>query len=175
MNIWNGWLFYFDEQGVYHRGPLNILGYILTICQMILVCICYFRNRKNASQAMRRFLIQIFPLILFCIIIQRINPEIMMNGVIMAIVDTIMFLSFQSQRPGIHNLTKLNDRHQFFRELESRIKKKQDFQVFSIHLKDFKGINQKYGHLAGNEILYQYAFSLERLLKNRILGLTLSF
>jgi len=165
-NIQFGWLFYFDENGTYCRGPLNALGYYVTVCQMVLVTICYFRNRKNASKSMRRALIQTFPVTVICIAIQRAFPQIMLNGYIMAMVDTILFLTFQGQRLGVHTLTKLNDRHRFFKEVDVRMKNGKQFQVFLINIKNFSKINQKYGHILGDEVLYQFAFSLETLIKN---------
>ena len=166
-NFWNGCLFYFDAQGHYCRGPLNAIGYIVTIFQMGLVLICFFRNRKNASRPMRRVLVQSFPVIVLCIIIQRMFPEIMLNGFIMSMVAAVLFLSIQSQQ-GVHSLTELNDRHRFFKELEQRIANQDRFQVFLINLKNIGTINLKYGHLFGDEFLYQFAFSLERLIKNSL-------
>ena len=168
LNIWNGCLFYFDAAGNYYRGPLNALGYIVTLLQLVLVGICYFRNRQNASRPMRRVLMQLFPIIPLCIIIQRANPEIMLNGFLMVLVETVLFLTFQGQRQGVHSLTELNDRHRFFTEVNRRIAKKEPFQIFLINIKDFGTINQKYGHLFGDEFLYQFAFSLEKLLKGSI-------
>ena len=165
-NLWTGWLFYFDAEGNYCRGPLNPLGYIITIFQMVLVLICYSRNRKNANRPMRRALIQTFPVIILCIIIQRIQPDIMLNGYIMSMVATILFLSFQGQQQGVHSLTELNDRHRFFKEVERRIATGDRFQVFLINIKNVNTINQKYGHLFGDEFLYQFAFSLEKLFRN---------
>lgn len=167
-NIWTGWLFYFDGSGTYCRGPLNAVGYIITLLQLVLVGICYFRNRQNASRPMRRVLMQMFPLVPLCILIQRFYPEIMLNGFFMALVETVLFLSFQGQRHGIHSLTELNDRHRFFTEVDRRIAKKEPFQVFLINIKDFGAINQKYGHLFGDEFLYQFAFALEKLLKTSL-------
>ena len=167
-NIWTGTLFYFDEKGQYCRGPWNVLGYVITLLQLVLVGICYFRNRQNASRPMRRVLMQMFPLVPLCILIQRIYPEIMLNGFIMALVETVLFLSFQGQRQGIHSLTELNDRHRFFTEVDRRIAKKEPFQIFLINIKDFGAINQKYGHLFGDEFLYQFAFTLEKLLKTSL-------
>lgn len=167
-NLWTGWLFYFDAQGNYCRGPLNAAGYIVTLCQMVLVVICYCRNYKNASRPMRRALLQTFPVIVLCIIIQRLYPEIMLNGFVMAMVAVVLFLSFQGQRQGVHSLTELNDRHRFFKDLERRLSRKERFQVFLINIKNFSSINQKYGHLFGDEFLYQFAFSLEKLIKNSI-------
>ena len=167
-NFWTGWLFYIDAAGNYCRGPLNVLGYLITLAQLVLVGICYFRNMQNASQPMRRVLMQLFPIIPLCIFIQRLYPDIMLNGFIMALVDTVLFLSFQGQRQGVHNLTKLNDRHRFFTEVERRIEKKEPFQIFMINIKNFGAINQKYGHLFGDEFLYHFAFSLERLLNGSL-------
>ncbi len=165
VNLKTGWMFYFDESGMYHRGPLNAAGYVITICQMGLVLICFCRNRRNASKSMRRALIQTFPVVVLCIIIQQIYPEIMLNAFIMSMMDTVLFLTFQGQRQGVHTLTKLNDRHRFFRDADARIAAGEDLQIFLINLQNFRMINQKYGHLHGDEILYQFAFALERLRK----------
>ena len=167
-NLWTGWLFYFDSQGIYCRGPLNALGYVVTIAQLVLVGICYLRNRENASRPMRRVLLQMFPLVPLCILIQRIFPEIMLNSFVMALVETVVFLSFQGQRQGVHTLTELNDRHRFFTEVDYRIAQKEPFQIFLINIKDFGAINQKYGHLFGDEYLYQFAFSLEQRIKDGV-------
>ena len=48
LNIFTGWLFSFDEAGNYIRGPLNAAGYMITICQMGLVLMCFFRNQAIA-------------------------------------------------------------------------------------------------------------------------------
>ena len=167
-NVWNGCLFYFDAQGVYHRGPLNALGYVITLLQLALVGVCYFRNRQNASRPMRRVLFQLFPLVPLCIMVQRAYPEIMLNGILMALVETVLFLTFQGQRQGVNNLTELNDRHRFFTEVDRRISKKEPFQIFLINIKDFGTINQKYGHQFGDEFLYQFAFALEKKLKGSL-------
>ena len=167
-NLWNGWLFYFDEQNRYCRGPLNALGYGVTILQMMLVGVCFLRNRQNANRPMRRVLTQFFPIIPLCIIVQRAYPEIMLNGFIMALVDTVLFLSFQGQRQGVHTLTELNDRHRFFAEVDRRIAQKAPFQIFLINIRNFGSINQKYGNLFGDEFLYHFAFSMEKILSGSL-------
>lgn len=165
-NPWTSLLFYFDEQGNYCRGPLNALGYFVTLVQMILVLVCYFRNRDSAGKPLRRALINVFPVVPVCIIIQRLFPEIMMNSILLAFADTVLFMTFMSQRHGVHALTELNDRHRFFDEVDHLIKKHEPFQIFQINLKNFSAINRKFGHLIGDEYLYQFAFSLEKIMKN---------
>jgi len=168
VNLRTGWLFSFDANGVYCRGPLNAVGYAITICQMGLVLMCYVRNRKIASRPMRRALLQTFPVVVVCILIQRAFPSVMLNGLIMSLMDTVLFLTFQSQRQGIHSLTKLNDRLRFFREAERRMERKAPFRTYLINIKNFSAINRKYGHIFGDEFLYQFAFALERLFSDAL-------
>ena len=48
----------------------------------------------------------------------------------MSMVETVIFLSFQGQRQGVHSLTNLNDRRRFFAEVDRRIASKEPFQIF---------------------------------------------
>lgn len=162
-NFWNSWLFYFDAQGGYHRGPLNGIGYFVTLCQMTLVVICYLHNSKSVSRPMRNALVQTFPVVVVCFFIQRLYPAVMLNCYIMSMVEAVLFLNFQGQRQGVHALTELNDRHRFFREMEGWISRGLQFQVFLINIKNYGVINQKYGHRFGDELLCQVAFSLDKL------------
>lgn len=165
-NIWTGVLFYFDSNGLYCRGPLNALGYYLIPLQMLFVLICYFRNKDTASRPMRRVLINVFPVIPVCILIQRLFPEIMLNSIIIAFVDATIFMTFMSHRHGVHALTELNDRHRFFDNVNYYISRKEPIQIFLINLKNFGAINQKYSHIVGDEFLYQFAFALEKKMKD---------
>ena len=167
-NYKTGWLFYFDEQNQYQRGPLNSLGHIITLAQLGLVGVCFYRNKKNASRPMRRALMQMFPIVPLCMLVMRTFPEIMLNGLVMALVDTVLFLSFQGQRQGVHNLTELNDRRRFFGEVDNRISQKEPFQIFLINIRNFGQVNQKYGHVFGDEFLYQFAFAMEQVLKGSL-------
>ena len=163
-NIWNKQLFYFLEDGTYCRGPLNGLGYIATSMQLVLVLVCFVRNRETASATLHRVLMMVSPIVPLCIIIHMRHPDIMLNSFIIALVVMVLFLTFQGQRHGVHALTQLNDRHRFFAEVDHRIATDEPFQVFLINIKHFGAINQKYGNQFGDEILYRFAFALEKLL-----------
>ena len=167
-NIWTGMLFYFDEQGNYCRGVLNALGYYLIPVQMAFVLICYFRNQNTANKLMRRALLNVFPVIPVCLVIQRIFPQIMLNSIFMAFTDTVLFMTFMSQRHGVHALTEISDRYRFLEEVNYRIETREPFQIFLINIKNFGSINRKYTHTVGDEYLYQFAFALERTLKDSL-------
>ena len=165
VNIGTGILFYFDDDGIYHRGPLNSIGYAFTVAQMVLVIICYIRNRKYAASNMKKAIIQVFPPAVLCILLQLLFPDILLNCLIMSFAELVIFLNFHSNVPGHHVLTNLNDRHKFFAYIEDSISSNTPFKAYVVRIKNFDTVNQKYGHKTGDEILYLFAFSLEKAIK----------
>lgn len=165
VNIGTGILFYFEDDGSYHRGPLNSIGYFLTVIQMVFVIICYVRNKKYTASYMKRAIIQVFPAAVLCIILQLLFPDILLNCLIMSFAELVIFLNFHSNLPGQHMLTNLNDRHKFFAYIEDYIEADVPFKAYVVRIKNFDVVNQKYGHKIGDEILYLFAFSLEKSIK----------
>lgn len=163
-NFYTKWLFYFLEDGTYCRGPLNGVGYFASALQLALVLLCFIRNRKTTSSTLKRVLVMISPVIPLCALVHHYYPDIMLNSFILALVIMVLFLTFQGQRHGVHALTQLNDRYRFFAETDHRISVGEPFQVFLLNIKNYGFINQKYGNKFGDEILYQFAFSLEKLI-----------
>ena len=103
INPLTGWLFYF-ENGVYTRGVLNSIGYMATVMQMTLVIICYIKNKESVSKAMKRVLWQAFPIAIFFIVVQLVMPDILLNSIVMALVNLIIFINFHNQNAGTHAL-----------------------------------------------------------------------
>ena len=166
INLFTGWLFYFDEDVNYVRGPLNAIGYVTTAVQMLLVVICYFRNKKSTDRKMKRALLYTFPAIIFAIALQLIYINVMLNGTIMAYVALSLFLNFKSTASGVSSITKLNNRLVFFQDVEAKINSNQSIQVLLITLKSYSLVNQKYGYKIGDEILYRFSVLLEEEIKN---------
>jgi diguanylate cyclase (GGDEF)-like protein len=57
-------------------------------------------------------------------------------------------------------LTGLSNRRAFEKHLEDRISSQQPFSLISIDLDGFKGVNDNYGHPAGDDLLRQFAVEL---------------
>ena len=55
-------LFYFDENQIYIRGPLNRIGYLVMAIEMLMLVLCYMRNRRSVSRPVVR-LIRTMPVI----------------------------------------------------------------------------------------------------------------
>ena len=160
VNFWTGCLFTV-ENGVYTRGPLNAVGYVCLGIELCMLVVCYFRNRQYISAALTR-LIEMLPLaVIVLIAIQMVDRDIMMNGIISAAANLILFIISQSSRIEQDSVTELKNRTACIADMNRKIQKGHAFQLITVNLKDFSSINRKFGHHVGDEFLYQLARYLE--------------
>lgn len=162
INLWTGVLFYFDQNGNYQRGFLNWSGYGILLLELIVLLVCYFRHRSSVSRVMRHVLTTFPPVLLVLVAIQLTNQQLLLNGMIVAFVDLILYLNFQSQRMEVDGATGLGNRDSFFQELSLRIAGSQQFQVIAFSIQEFRKMNQRYGYTHGNEFLYAVAVWMEQ-------------
>ena len=162
VNIPTGILFSFDEQLRYCRGVLNGAGYLQAVIAILILLVCYCRNRANVDNGMRRVMHLGVPMVLTLIIFQRIYPHILLNGTIGVCLAILLFLNFQSQKIDMDPLTGLRNRKSFLADLEEVMAKKHYVQIVLISLCHFSAINLSYGYHRGDEVLYHIARCLER-------------
>ena len=159
-NFWTNCLFTV-ENGIYTRGPLNAVGYASVGIEILLLVVCYFRNRKYIGASLTR-LIEMLPIAISVLIcIQLVNRDIMMNGIISAMANLILFIISQSSRMEQDSATELKNRSACIADINGKIRKGVSFQFITVNLKDFTSVNRKFGHTAGDEFLYQLSRYLE--------------
>ncbi len=103
------------------------------------------------------------PLAIFLAAFQLAYPQVLLNGMMMAMADLILFISFQSSRIETDGLTGIGNRNSFFAELSLRVAGRQQFQIVLLSLQQFVTINQRFGHQRGDAFLYEVARYLDGL------------
>ena len=162
-NIPVGWIFTVDSNGKYVPGPLANLEYYLILIQVVMVIYCAIINHKTVSKSARLASWQSLLTAIVCIGLRHIYPDTSFLATAMSMLLAVFFLNFQSHRIGVNTLTMLNDKRRFFVELESRVDLKNKFNVFLCRIENYDVINSLYGHQIGDEVLYLFAFGLEKL------------
>ena len=162
VNLKTGCYFYF-KNGIYCRGPLNKLGFLVMAIEVAMLCVCYFRNRKAVTPYARQLVKAIPPVVLMMSILQFVFPHIVLAGMIAAIVNLILFICFQSNRIGRDALTELQNRTCFWNDLHRYAENKQAAHLLLIHIKDMKRVNQQFGMKTGDTFLFNVARYLENL------------
>ena len=162
-NLFSGFLYSVDEHGRYTPGLVNILEYVFIAVQVITVFVCAMYNSKTVSKSARLSSWQSLVSALICIILRVLCTELNLLAFAMSLLLMIFFLNFQSHRIGVNTLTHLNDKRRFFAEVENRFSLGNSFCVYLIHIDNYDVINSVYGHKTGDEVLYLFAFKLEKL------------
>ena len=159
-NIFGKYLFYIDDQGVYYRGPLFILTYVLAYSYVIIAFARIIADIvRNDSKIDRGYLIVLamFPIAPgLSGIMQFIDPTYPVACVAMSLTTLVLYLYWTDQLISVDPLTGLSNRKQLTLSFEQWKKNKGDEDILFLLLVDanhFKHINDTYGHLEGDYAL----------------------
>lgn len=156
------YIFAVSEDGVYSAGRFSYVPYLFFIPHIAIVAIYCIMCRKGLTKNLKRALIGTAVPVVFAAILKLVYPEMSIFVLFISLVELIFLLNFQHQHMGTNGITKLSDGRSFFNEINRRIKRKMPFKAFLISIRNLGIIKQNYGHKTGDELLFQFAFSLER-------------
>lgn len=163
INLFTGILFYFDDAQIYQRGALNRLVYFFPLAELVLLFVCYQKNRNSVSDSMVYVMRSLPPIVLLLCLSQIFFPDFLLNGALSAFVSLLLFISFQTHSNERDSLTGIRNRDNFMTEMGLRIAGHQQTHIILISLVSFSDINLRYGHKFGDAVLYELARYLERL------------
>lgn len=168
LNLRFGYIFSIDENCTYVEGELAILPYALLIVQILVViyhCLCYL---KSLTKSVKVALIECLATVCFCFVVKFLYSGIQIFVLTVTLIELIFFMHFQQQSIGISSITKLNDSRSFIIEINRRIKKKFPFKVYLVKIRNYGTVREAFGHKEGDEFIYQFASSLDKLFDDGI-------
>ena len=163
ISIWTGWMFYIDEEGIYHQGPINFVQYLVVAFYLAFVGLSSFVKifmRKYFSQ--RALFISIvcyslLPLIGTIVEFGVKNatgnryPFILAS---IALSTLIIYLQLLQNQVQTDYLTDIPNRAMLMRYIESKMNHENyNLYDFILDINDFKLINDAFGHLEGDRVL----------------------
>lgn len=163
INLKTRWIFWFDEGGVYHRGPLNAVGIAFLALAIFNVVIFYLLWRKHVRKSLRLIVITLPAVSAIIGVVQYLSPDIILTGTVFGFALLLLFIAGQQQRAHVDALTEIATREAFFAELARLTAKTQPFRVILLRLRNMKSINIQYGQRAGDRILSAVAQYLSQL------------
>ena len=160
FNVYGGFLFYYDNQNVYHRGRYFFLISLLWLVYAVYSFVILVSNRKKVPSR------HIFPLLaamippLVCGILQFYYYGLDLIWPSLAISMQIIFMGIQNGHLYTDYLTGLYNRRQidYYLEERLRVRKKGLIPIgIMMDLDYFKMINDTYGHSMGDQVLVEAA------------------
>lgn len=169
-SVFDGCLFYFDENGVYHRGPLFYMqqilsyGYIVFTSAKTLIGAMQKKNYAFRSDFLLLASFAISPLI--AAPIQAIYQNIPILPVGVTISFLLVYVNSLKTLIAIDPLTGIPNRRQLLLHLSSEVKTLEEnerlYFIF-IDIDSFKQINDTYGHNEGDRALMMTASVLKTI------------
>ncbi|MDO5134533.1 MAG: GGDEF domain-containing protein [Eubacteriales bacterium] len=168
VNFFNGCLFSFDEEGLYVRGPLNLLSFIMPQAYLLFSAVhplSRLFRAKYYSQREVYFSLSSFALItLIASTLQILVPGSPLPCLGITVACVFVYINSQQLMVSIDPLTKLNNRHHMTRYLEYKMEHSDNnvaLFLLIIDLDHFKQVNDTYGHVEGDRALIRLARVLQ--------------
>lgn len=156
ISIFTGWYFYIDAANIYRRGiwfPVHA-GY----CILLMLYSFFFVLAKRKYFQKRQFntvmLFYIAPIV--GMTLQALYYGVSYNWTGTAISLLIIYFNLQSRNLNTDYLTGVNNRLHFQVYINEKMRSSSDKRTFGaimIDIDSFKQINDKYGHVIGDEAL----------------------
>lgn len=168
------WIFYVDQGNKYHRGNLHYLQQILSYGYVAFTGIKTLIKAGNKANFARRdeyrmlgsFLI--FPFIFGTLQLFLPASSLINIGITLGIVR--VYLNSLENMISLDPLTRLNNRNQLIKYLSGKMKNRSEKKKLYLLIMDvdyFKGINDRYGHVEGDNALLRVADTLKRVCAER--------
>lgn len=167
---WTQLLFYIDEQGTFHHGPLYIIQIIVLFGYLVFTSGKAFIRAQNKSDYANRSKYLtissfcVFPMLCGVWQIFLAESPVLNMGITLALLQ--VYINLQNEKISIDPLTQLNNRNQLLRYLSSKMKSPSPDKQLYLLMMDmdyFKKINDQYGHVEGDKALIRVAVTLKNV------------
>lgn len=162
-NIFNGWIFEISEENVYSRNFLFVFDYAVTYSYLLAGAGILYKNRSSTKRyTYLPVLLFILPVVIGSLL-QFLFYGIATLWLSAAIGLTSLYISIQTENAYVDRLTGVYNRHYFetyvsaLYKAAARDSKKQKIAALMIDIDRFKSINDRYGHVVGDEALIRSA------------------
>ena len=149
----NGKFFYFDENRMYHRGPLFLLPMSIFFIMMVIVEGFVIRHKDKIEapyyQSLAFFIL--FPMIGWALQSFIYGLPFSLMGITFAAF--IVYINIQYRNIDKDYLTGAFNRHALDSYIQHKINSSQPFSAILLDIDNFKQINDSFGHYCGDMAL----------------------
>ena len=166
-NSISGIFFTVSPDNIYKRGPLVVFAYLMTYAYLFGGMTIIYKNRRHAQRYMYMPAIVFILPVLFGSSLQFFFYGISTVWLSNAIGITALYISLQSDKAYIDRLTGVYNRHYLETYLDAIYRHNSDKNAkvksligLMIDIDKFKLINDRFGHIVGDDALFRTAHLL---------------
>ena len=168
-NSFTNWLFYFDEDLVYHKGYSYGLYTVLLCLSLALDSLLCIWNHKRLGQLQFLMVPTLSAMVLASLAIQRFYPDMLLTGFAFTMGTMLLFLDIQNPGNEQDFLTKAYSRERLSRFTQDLISAKRSMPLLYVDIYGMSMFNKSFGEENGNILLMKVASLLESLCPKALL------
>lgn len=164
-----GWLFYVDENNIYHRGPGYVLQLLTSYGYVVFTAGKAFYLSFRTDDYRKKYELKALAAFVVPTLVTGLLQVLFPGYPILCLGNTYgilyVYLTLQEQLVSLDALTKLNNRNQLFQYLSAKLDHIHEDKVLYLLIMDvdyFKSINDQYGHVEGDHALKTVANCLRK-------------
>lgn len=167
---WTHFLFYITDSGEYAAGQFYYLSRVSSLSMLLIsIVVAVLEYRQTASRDRRQeayylAICGIIPFVGFGI--QSLWSEWWLGAPCLSLSILFIYLNSQNRQITMDSLTGLNNRREFDQYIEKKASQSHgdNWGLLMLDVDDFKSINDKLGHIVGDEALWNTADILRHTL-----------
>ncbi len=146
-------VFYISPTEGYQRGPFAQISYIPAAFYLFGIIIVYLKNKQSHNKGELRTLCVNIIVSTLITATQIFYTDILLSPFASTVGVLMIFLYIHNQNKTKDSVTKLSNRQSLMDDITKAESSLREFSVFVLSIRNFKGINDKYGLLFGDEVL----------------------
>lgn len=162
--VWSyktGLVFFVDASNQYVRGSLFALPTLVSMLYYILFVIAIIKNGVEYESEEKKVIFSVFLIPVFAIVLQILNRDVILIWSCTAISLLLYYIFLLELQFKYDAQTKVRNRAAFEKEMEKYINGENNASMVMLDLNNLKVTNDKYGHKAGDDMIYQAARIIE--------------
>ena len=157
-------IFIITAEGKYYGQELCRIPYV--ICFYYIICNVYMilKNKKNITNKTIQVVYKISALAIFLLCIQILIPSIILSGTTGSATILVLYLYLKDTHSTTDQLTKILNREMLLFVLKNEIAKEEPFSLTVFSIRNFKGVNERFGFDYGDDLLVAISDYLTNIL-----------
>ncbi len=156
-------LFYYDESGLYHRGSLIVLYYILASYYIIYGVSLVFIYKNLMRTRTKAVIFSYVGFVLAGIFVQYLWPTVLIENFLSTICIALVYISLQNPSEMVDENLNILNRKAFLEGLELKIKRKEKHSTIFVTVDNIKALSDEIGYQQVRGVLKKIAGYLKRV------------
>jgi EAL domain-containing protein (putative c-di-GMP-specific phosphodiesterase class I) len=150
-------LFYYDENGMYHRQPLIAVYYMLAAYFMCHGLALIFRYKKIMRRRTKAVILSYVVLVSVGILIQYFFPTVLVENLMSTISITLVYISLQNPSEMVDDYLNILNRRAFLEGLDIKTERDTAHNTIFVTIDNIRSLSDEIGYVQAQSVLKKIA------------------